>query len=256
MVLTAPPAAAMAYYCKKVLTKLMFLGITGAMCLCLLFTFSRGAWVGMVVAVIIFALYMDRRLLGILGAVMAAALIFMPSITSRLTYLFTSDYAEASAVGGRALRWVTGRLLLTESNPWTGFGLGRFGGAVAMNNKLLEETEEFSYFYMDNYYLKTMVEMGYIGIIIFLILLAGLLVWGLRAVYRSGSELAEGTDPLAGAAGNYKAIAAGIFSGLCGVLVHCYFENIFEEPYMMAYFWGLAAMLMYLGFFKEEKSFG
>ena len=135
------------------------------MCLCLLFTFSRGAWVGMVVAVILFALYMDRRLLGVLGGAVAAVLVFVPSITSRLTYLFTSDYAEASAVGGRALRWAVGRQLLMENNPWLGFGLGRFGGAVTMNNKLLDETGEFSYFYMDNYYLKTMVEMGYIGII-------------------------------------------------------------------------------------------
>ena len=39
-----------------------------------------------------------------------------------------------------------------------------------------------------------------------------------------------------------------------GVLVHCYFENIFEEPYMMAYFWGMAAMLMYLGFFSGKNS--
>ena len=37
-----------------------------------------------------------------------------------------------------------------------------------------------------------------------------------------------------------------------GVLLHCYFENIFEEPYMMAYFWGLAAALMYAGFFRKN----
>ena len=293
IVLTAPLAAAMIYYCKKIWAKLFFLGVTGLMCLCLLFTFSRGAWVGMVVAVILFALFLDRRLLVIMGAAVASVLIFVPSITSRLTYLFTSDYAEASAVGGRALRWAVGRLLLMEHNPWTGFGLGRFGGAVAMNNQLLDETEEFSYFYMDNYYLKTMVEMGYIGIAFFLLLLAGLLIWALRAVYRSGTEYLpgpdslgqavenqkgydplvqavenqkgydplvqavenqKGRDPLVQVVGNKKAMAVGIFSGLCGVLVHCYFENIFEEPYMMAYFWGMAAMLMYLGFFSKAKT--
>ena len=64
----------------------------------------------------------------------------------------------------------------------------------------------------------------------------------------------SGKDPLLRAVGNDKAMAVGIFSGLCGVLVHCYFENIFEEPYMMAYFWGLAAMLMYLGFFSKPKT--
>lgn len=238
MVMTAPLAASMIYHSKKFISKLIFLALTGAMCLCLLFTFSRGAWVGMVVAVVIFAVFVDKKLLGIMGAAMAGALIFVPSITSRLTFLFTSDYAEASAIGGRALRWEMGRLLLLERNPWIGFGLGRFGGAVAMNNKILEETEEFKYFYMDNYYLKTMVEMGYIGIIFYLLMISALVVWGMRAVYNSGI---------------YKAPAAGILAGLCGVLVHCYFENIFEETYMMAYFWGLAAMMIYLGFFRSPR---
>ncbi len=254
MVLIAPMVASMIYYSKRLWAKLFFTAMTGAMCLCLLFTFSRGAWVGMVVAVVLFALFMDRRLLAIMGAGLASALIFLPSIASRLTYLFTSDYAEASAVGGRTLRWETGRLLLMENNPWLGFGLGRFGGAVAMNNKILEETEEFSYFYMDNYYLKTMVEMGYIGIAFFLLLLGALLVWGLRAVYQSGEKYQIGKDPLLRFVGNDKAMAVGILSGLSCVLAHCYFENIFEYPYIIPYFWGLAALLMYLGFFKLSNS--
>jgi len=273
IVMIAPMAAAMIYYCRKTYAKLFFIAVTGMMCLCLLFTFSRGAWVGIVVAVILFSLYTDRRLLSLMVAAIAGVLIFVPSITSRLTYLFTSDYAEASAVGGRALRWETGRMLLTENNPWLGFGLGRFGGAVAMNNQILDETEEFSYFYMDNYYLKTMVEMGYIGIIFFVLLILALVVWGFRAIYRSGlrspgmaeeqpfGEIIEKTaqleltqqDPLLRSAGSRKVLAVGIFSGLAGVLVHCHFENIFEEPYMMAYFWGLAASLMYLGFFSSRQ---
>ena len=53
-------------------------------------------------------------------------------------------------------------------------------------------------------------------------------------------------------AGNDKVICVGIFSGLCGCLAHCYFENIFEEPYMMAYFWGLAAVLIYFGYYGKR----
>ena len=254
IVLLAPMAAGMIYYSKKNWMKFIYLCITGIMCLCLLFTFSRGAWVGMVVAVIVFALFIDRRLLVLMAAAIAGVLVFVPSISYRLTYLFTSDYAEASAIGGRALRWEVGRMLLLENNPWLGFGLGRFGGAVAMNNKILDETEEFYYFYMDNYYLKTMVEMGYIGIIFFIILLAALVIWGLRAIYRSNAVYVIDTqEPLFRNIENPKALSVGIFSGLVGVLAHCYFENIFEEPYMMAYFWGLAAMLMYLGFFRRGQ---
>ncbi|MDO4551971.1 MAG: O-antigen ligase family protein, partial [Bacillota bacterium] len=274
LVMTAPLAAALMYHCRKTWAKLFFFCLTGVMCLSLLFTFSKGAWVGMVVAVVIFAMFLDRRLLAVMGAGVAAVLVAVPSITSRITYLFTSDYAAASAVGGRTLRWEIGRTLLTENDPWLGFGLGRFGGAVAMNNQILDETEDFYYFYMDNYYLKTMVEMGYLGLIFFVLMLLALMVWGLRAVWRSGLsaeaaralaqtealqargkgpavfgiiESGNKEDPFRRFAGSPKALAVGLFSAMAGVLVHCYFENIFEEPYMMAYFWGMGAMLLYLG---------
>lgn len=256
IVMAAPMLAAMMYYCKATKWKIASFFAVGAACLCILFTFSRGAWVGLIVAVILFALYVDKRLLLLMTTAMAGILIAVPSITSRLTYLFTTDYVEASAIGGRALRWQVGRDLLMENSPWIGFGLGRFGGAVAMNNQLLDETETFQYFYMDNYYLKTLVEMGYVGLIFFLLVIAVFLVSGLKAIHRSGAghSMRKGQDALIRNIGNPKLLTVGIFSGLVGVLTHCFFENIFEEPYMMAYFWGLAALMAFLGFYAKGIS--
>ncbi len=255
MVLTAPGIAALVYYLKKPWQKFAAFCLLGCFLLTLLFTFSRGAWVGLLVAVLIFAWLVDKRLLALGGTAIAAILVAVPSITSRLTYLFTADYAELSALGGRAQRWAAGWELMHENNPWFGFGLGRFGGAVAMNNQLMDETETFKYFYMDNYYLKTLVEMGYLGIIFYALLLIALLVLGIKAVQRSDRELVTiPGDPLVRGIGNMRVLAAGLYAGLCGVLVHCYFENIFEEPYMTAYFWGIAAILMYLGFFRKKRT--
>ncbi len=254
LVLTAPLAAAGIYYCKRPLVKFLCFALVGLMLLALLFTFSRGAWIGMIVAVLIFALFADKRLIALMGLAAAGVLVFVPSITSRITYLFTQDFAEASAIGGRAMRWETGRLLLTENNPWFGYGLGRFGGAVAMNNQLLDETETFRYFYMDNYYLKTMVEMGYLGLICYLLLLLALVWLGVKAIQKSDKSFALNQgEALTRAVGNKRLLAVGIFSGMLGVLTHCLFENIFEEPYMTAYFWGMAAMLIYLGFFRQSQ---
>ena len=256
LVMGAPVAAACMYYFKNGWLKFLALCATGAICLSILFTFSRGAWVGLVIAVVIFALYMDKRLLGLMGIAMAAALIAIPSIADRLTYLFTTEYAEASAIGGRALRWETGWNLLHENSPWLGFGLGRFGGAVAMNNQVLDKTKDFEYFYMDNYYLKTLVEMGYIGIIFYIVALVAFVIMAIRAIHACNEGRVWGIydDALTRSNGSLKCIAAGLFAGMAGVLVHCYFENIFEEPYMMAYFWGLAAALQRLGAISRERS--
>lgn len=255
LVLTLPLLAAGIYYFRHPLIKLAFSFATALSGLALLFTFSRGAWLGLIAAVIIFAWFIDKRLLALLGAAAATVLVFVPAITSRITYLFTQDYAEASAIGGRALRWELGRQLLAESHPWLGFGLGRFGGAVAMDNQILDATETFSYFYMDSYYLKTLVEMGYLGLIAFLLMLAALVYIGLKAIRDSDlSFVGVPGDPLTRAVGNKRVLAIALFSALIGVLTHCYFENIFEEPYMTAYFWGIAAMLVYLGFFSNKQT--
>ena len=243
LVLFAPMVAGIAYYSKKMWVKVLAICGTGMMCLSCIFTFSKGAWGGLAVAVIVFAIFLDRRLIALMGVAGAGALIAIPSIASRITYIFTSDYMEASQRAGRMVRWETGLNLLHEQNPLLGFGLGRFGGAVAMQNKIIEQNEEFSYFYMDNYYLKTLVEMGYVGLIAFIILLVGMSLWCLRSIGRT--RLCE-TD-------RTRVLAVSLFSGMCGVMVHCYFENIFEVPYMMAYFWSMAAAVLYLGYFRKKR---
>lgn len=254
IVMAAPSVAALIYYCKKPWEKFAALCCTGIMCLCILFTFSKGAWVGLMVAVLVFAMYCDKRLLLAAAGAIAVVLAAVPSIVNRITYLFTSDYQEATLRGGRAMRWNLGQNLLASGNKWLGFGFGRYGGAVAMNNKLLDATEDFDYFYLDNYYMKTLVEGGYIALILFLLCIVVLLIYGVRSCHRSGlyfnSE--RSIDPLFRNSGNDKILCVGIFAGLCGVLVHCYFENIFEETYMMAYFWGLAAIMIYFGYFAKE----
>lgn len=207
------------------------------------------------VAVLVFAMYCDKRIILAMTAAIAGVLIAVPTIVSRITYLFTADYQEAAARAGRSMRWALGRNLLAESNKWLGFGLGRYGGAVAMNNKILDKTEDFAYYYLDNYYMKTLVEAGYIGLIFFLLCIAVLLIFGARSCHRAGMNFTSdrSIDPIFRNSGNDKIICAGVFSGLCGVMAHCYFENIFEEPYMMAYFWGLAAVLIYFGYHARKE---
>ncbi len=239
MVLFAPMAAGMAYYCKDWKAKVFFWCCTFAMCLACLFTMSRGAWVAMAVAVLVFALLHDRKLFLL---VLAAAFVslFIPFIASRIGYLFTDEFAASTANGGRASRWELGLTYLSAS-PVLGLGLGMFGGAVAMQHQVYSW---MTYFYIDNYYLKILTEMGYLGLTFFVLLIVCLLLTGLRAVWRTKQPAGEGVSPL----------CVGMLAGLCGVLAHCYFENIFEEPYMMAYFWIIAAMIVYLGFFRKKKT--
>lgn len=256
LILAAPIAASLMYYCKKIWQKVFFLGATFLICLCDLFTFSKGSWIGLAAAVVLFAFFADRRLLGLMAAGIGAILACVPSITNRIAYVFTADYAMRSARAGRAMRWQAGLDLLYRNNKWLGFGLGRFGGAVAMNNQVLEKTSDFEYFTLDNYYMKTLVEMGYVGLIFFILLLAVLVLAGFRVTGKrlSADGCSKDKDPLFAHAGNDGMICVGVLCGIVAVIIHCYYENLFEEPYMMAYFWGIAAALVCMGLKKKGEA--
>lgn len=231
MVLLAPMTLALACRADKPLKKLVFLGMTACMLAACLFTMSRGAWVGLLAAAFVYALLADRRLLllAIVASVLALAL---PFVSSRLLYLLSPSYAASAALGGRDLRWQTAfGYLAASGRSWLGLGFGRFGGAVAMQNPI---RSDWSYFYVDNYYVKIAAENGWIGLISFGILLLSLLLGGLKSW-----ACVQKT--------RHMPLVAGMLAGLCGVLVHCYFENIFEEPYMQVWFWCVAAMLIFFG---------
>jgi len=238
MVMFAPMAAGLAYRVKDRRSKLLCWFATFCMCFACLFTMSRGAWMAMAVTILLFALLVDRRLLVLMLAAGAVSL-FLPFVASRIGYLFTPQFLASTTNGGRASRWDLAMHYLEES-PVLGLGFGMFGGAVAMQRRVYPWV---SYFYVDNYYLKILVEMGYLGLAFFILLLLCLLFTGLRASYRASRARKDSLYPL----------CAGMFSGLCGVLVHCFFENIFEEPYMMANFWTIAAMIVYIGFLRKKK---
>ena len=70
-----------------------------------------------------------------------------------------------------------------------------------------------------------------------------MILWSLRAIGRTKFNETDRT----------RVLVVSMFAGMCGVLTHCYFENIFEVPYMMAYFWSLAAAILYLGYFRRKR---
>ncbi|MBQ3054743.1 MAG: O-antigen ligase family protein [Oscillospiraceae bacterium] len=238
LVMAAPTLASLAYDKEKPLW-LKLCAWAGVMILCVatLVTFSRGAWFGLAIAATLFVLLCDRKLVLFLLIGVAAVLLFVPEVANRILYLFTPEFQAATNAGGRAIRWATGLdLLHNHSNAFLGFGLGRFGGAIAMQNQVIEGLD---YFYMDNYYLKTLVEMGYAGLSSYIILLFFTLLSSARTLFKRHKD-----------ALTIRGI--GMLCGMIGVLAHCYFENIFEVPYMTAYFWAFAAVIMFLGFRRKK----
>ena len=238
MILFAPMAIGLAYAQEDLPSKIFYWCCGLAMCGACLFTMSRGAWLALAVAAILFALIIDRRLFGILvvGGILAC---FLPFVRSRIGYLFTAEFQESNQRGGRGVRWDRTFGYLDYFRAWsTGLGYGMYGGAVAMQNKV---NPLLYYTYVDNYYVKILAENGIAGLSALLTMLSGLLWNGARSIAACGKS-------------EYRPLCAGMFVALIGILVQSFFECLWEEPYLMALYFIIAAMLVYAGILRKKDN--
>lgn len=235
MILFAPMTIGLAYACERPSQKVLFWLCGLAMCAGCLFTMSRGAWLALAAAAVLFALLIDRRLLALM-LVCGAVACTLPFVRSRIGYLFTPQFADSNARGGRAKRWATAIGYLKATDPVFGMGYGMYGGAVAVKNPVLPWVE---YMYVDNYYVKILTENGVVGVTAFGMMLLGLIGNGLRGCVRTAKT-------------RWSPLCAGMLCGLVGVLLHSVFESIWEEPYMMALFFAVAAMMAWAGLLRRR----
>lgn len=234
MALFAPMAIGAAYASEDTATKVFYWFCGICMCFACLFTMSRGAWLALAIAAVVFSIAVDRKLFFLLLAGGIASC-FLPFVRSRIGYLFTTEFALSNARGGRSVRWETAMGYLDQYDSWTlGLGYGIYGGAVAENNQF---RPELVYMYVDNYYIKILVENGIIGLGALLTMLGGLFWNGTRACAKANRN---------------KPLCVGMLAGLIAVLVQSLFESLWEVPYIMAIFFAVAGMLIFAGLLRGQ----
>ena len=241
LAMAIPMAISLAFVAKKNSSKLLFALMALSMAGALVFTFSRGAWIGFAVSMVVYILLKDKRLVIPFILLGIIVIIAVPSVGDRIGYMLSSDYIESSLRGGRLIRWLTG-LEILSNNKLLGVGLGHFGGAVAMNNNLayLVGYVWTKTFYMDNYMLKTAVESGLIGFGAFAMLIYSVIINSIRTIRLADTKIS-------------KELTIGILSGLCAVIIHNFTENVFEVPMMTSLFWMFVAVIMGVWFELDKK---
>ncbi len=183
-------------------------------------TFSRGAWIGFAVGLLVLVAMTRLRLFwGIVGAALVSPLVLPRTIVERLTFAFSAAYIGKSLTAGRLYIWQVALQRIAE-HPLFGVGLGTFGGTSAflyLNGR----------FWIDNYYLQLGAEGG--------LLLLGAFLWVLlraaKSLYRASREQ---TDPYG------RAVAAGAFAGFLAVAVANVTASVWETLVVASAFWFLA----------------
>lgn len=160
--MTIPLALAFATYARSSLGRILTLGATGFMVLALVLTLSRGAYIATLLALVTLvaasgSTSLRARLAFFAAAVGAIALVFGERVLVQISSTFTVDASINSRFVDYAPVW---RVFVQD--PLFGRGLG------ALN--------PLSFTYIDNYFLKTLGEMGVLGTAALVALFAIILV--------------------------------------------------------------------------------
>ncbi len=80
LLLIIPLSAACFFAADNWFKRIFYFGTSGIMCLCMILTFSRAGWLGLIFAVIIFLIMLDRRFILLILLGMIAVIVMAPSV--------------------------------------------------------------------------------------------------------------------------------------------------------------------------------
>jgi putative inorganic carbon (HCO3(-)) transporter len=166
LLLAVPLCAALALYVKKPLYKLCAAGVTGLLLINLLLTYSRGCYLALAFALLIFILLAEKRLIVLsMAGIFLLPFVLPPSVIDRV--LSITNFADSST-SYRIFIW-QGTLRIVRDYWMTGLGQGieaynviypyyAFNAVVAPHSH--------------NLFLQVLVETGIVGLTVFVGMLA------------------------------------------------------------------------------------
>jgi putative inorganic carbon (HCO3(-)) transporter len=165
LLLVIPFAGASILIAKGAIPKLFFVGCFGAMLLCMVLTFARGGWLGLMIAAAVFLIIMDRRFI-IVGIVALVLLYFTLPDVILDRFLSIGDIGDSST-SYRISIWLA-TLTMLRDYWFTGIGPG-----TAAFNKIypLYSFNTVSAPHSHNLFLQVACDSGVCGILLFLAIL-------------------------------------------------------------------------------------
>ena len=207
--------------------KFILASVVCMLTLCLVLTFSRGAWLGLAISVLIFALLKEPRLLALIVILALLSPMFLPPVV--MNRIASIGSLEDSSNAYRITIWIAALRMIKDY--WlTGVGLGLTAFSRVYRDYMIAGA---SAVHAHNLYLEVCLELGVIGVFS--------LLW---MVFRGFSEA------LSNVTMNDKMsyIAAGILAALAGHLFHGLFDYVWYSPRIVMAFW------MYLGMMSALTS--
>ncbi|MBN1351292.1 O-antigen ligase family protein [candidate division KSB1 bacterium] len=211
----------------KIYQKVLFFGLFGGGLPLLIFTFSRGAWLGFVCAlgffVIVKLIVNDRRSTAILFFLLIA-IAGLVILYSYQDIIFHRVYGDDRGSAQSRLPMMRVAFEILKANPLLGVGLNNYTTAMAQY-----DPTGLSYIWhqpVHNVFMQLAAEIGIPGISAFILLILALFGYAIITMRRAKEF--------------YKNQLIGLLAGLLGLFIHGMVNNatIVTSPYLMFWLWG------------------
>jgi O-antigen ligase len=187
---------------RKILIKIPMLGVLTYCVLALMYSFSRGAYVGFCLGILFVGLLKEKKLLLLLFVFLCTwQVVLPPAVRERVLMTRGADGEIESSAAERLGLWDEA-MRTFEGDPLLGTGFNTYGSAEHLG----------AYRDTHNLYVKVLVEMGLVGVVVFLTMLWKMYVQGYR-LFR------DSEDPF----------LSGLGLGFAGLMVTLAVANFFGD---------------------------
>ena len=236
ILLVLPVSIGLMWTRRSAAAKIVYAGISALMFAALILTFSRGCWIGLLVAAAIFITFAAGKLWGF--GLLALPIIPMVLPESIINRFMSIGDMEDSSTSYRVYIWM-GTLAMMKDFWISGIGMGQ--------EAFTQVYPFYSYNaivapHSHNLFLQILVESGVAGIAVFL-LVVFLFLRRIMTGYQIG-----------GKGNQLSTIMTAIAAGVCGFLMQGMFDNCFYNYRVMLVFWCVIAMGRACVYVAEQRS--
>ncbi len=230
LVFFIPLGVGMFWHTKNMKKKFVFGAAVASMMVCLIFTMSRGGWIGIAMAALIYCLLIDRRLLLLAIPMVFGALIVLPP--TFLNRIMSIGNLSDSSNAHRFNIWNISMEMIRD-NFLGGVGLGH----LPFKEVFETYSRTINAYHAHNSFIQTFAELGFIGFVVFIIMLLDFIRYPIMKLVNNVRSINEDKY--------FKYIGAGVVAGIIGVFTHGLVENVLYLPKIIFSFWtivGIGAM--------------
>jgi len=218
-------ATGLALHTIRIKNKLMLISFVIILGICLVFTYSRGAWISILAVIVTYGFLYSRKILWLLLIVPLALLLAQDSLMERI--LSIANPTDTSSTLRLAL-WESTVAMIVDK-PFLGIGWGAYWLVYPEYDFFLQDAGT-KIFHAHNMYLNIAAEIGIPGLLVFLAVMIGHIRKALIAMQSTNRWVAG--------------LMLGIVTALMGLAVNGFTDYILFNIQLSMLFWLLNACIV------------